>query len=98
MDETVTVWEEGRRIEPTMIRAWRCRSARAETTPTLEPNGEGTLATLDYRYVPRGGPRPHRTTHWPIDRQDAHRDLHRHADYHRAGRSRGPWRALTACF
>jgi polyketide cyclase/dehydrase/lipid transport protein len=29
---------------------------RAETTLTLEPEGEGTLATFDYRYVPRGGP------------------------------------------
>ena len=29
---------------------------RAETTLTLEPDNEGTLATFDYRYVSRGGP------------------------------------------
>jgi hypothetical protein len=28
----------------------------AESTLTLEPDAEGTLATFDYRYVPRGGP------------------------------------------
>ena len=28
----------------------------AESTLTLEPEGDGTLATFDYRYVPRGGP------------------------------------------
>jgi hypothetical protein len=28
----------------------------AESTLTLQPGDEGTLATFDYRYVPRGGP------------------------------------------
>jgi len=28
----------------------------AETTLVLTPDGDGTLATFDYRYVPRGGP------------------------------------------
>ena len=56
MDETVTVWDEGRRI------ATRNRPSRsvpfkaAESSLTLEPEAEGTLATFDYRYVPRGGP------------------------------------------
>lgn len=29
---------------------------KAKSTLTLEPDGHGTLATFDYRYVPRGGP------------------------------------------
>lgn len=29
---------------------------RAESTLILKPDGDGTLATFDYRYVPRGGP------------------------------------------
>lgn len=29
---------------------------QAESTLTLEPDDDGTLATFDYRYVPRGGP------------------------------------------
>jgi hypothetical protein len=29
---------------------------RAESTLRLEPDAEGTLATFDYCYVPRGGP------------------------------------------
>jgi Polyketide cyclase / dehydrase and lipid transport len=28
----------------------------AESTLTVEPDAEGTLATFDYRYAPRGGP------------------------------------------
>jgi hypothetical protein len=32
------------------------RLKHAESTLTLEPDAEGTLATFDYRYVPRGGP------------------------------------------
>jgi hypothetical protein len=56
MDETVTIWEEGRRIDtknqPSMLVPFK----QADTTLTLEPNDDGTLATFDYRYVPRGGP------------------------------------------
>lgn len=29
---------------------------QAESTLTLKPDGDGTLANFDYRYVPRGGP------------------------------------------
>jgi hypothetical protein len=56
MEETVTVWEEGRRIDtrnqPSALVPYR----QAETTLTLMPDGGGTLATFEYRYVPRGGP------------------------------------------
>jgi hypothetical protein len=55
MDETVTTWEEGRRIDtknqPSMLVPFK----QADTTLTLEPDHDGTLATFDYRYVPRGG-------------------------------------------
>ncbi|HSE10441.1 MAG TPA: SRPBCC family protein [Nocardioidaceae bacterium] len=56
MQETVTTWEDGRRIgtenRPSVLVPFN----RAEATLTLEPDGDGTLATFDYRYVPRGGP------------------------------------------
>jgi hypothetical protein len=29
---------------------------RAESTLTLEPDGDGSVITFDYQYVPRGGP------------------------------------------
>ena len=29
---------------------------QANSTLTLDPDDDGTLATFDYRYVPRGGP------------------------------------------
>ena len=56
MDETVTTWEEGRRIDTENHPSWSVPFSRAETTLTLEPDNDGTLATFDYRYVPRGGP------------------------------------------
>jgi hypothetical protein len=56
MEETVTVWEEGRRIDtrnqPSALVPFR----QAESTLTLKPDGGGTLATFEYTYVPRGGP------------------------------------------
>ena len=56
MEETVTVWQEGRRIDtrnqPSALVPFR----QAESTLTLKPDGDGTLATFEYRYVPRGGP------------------------------------------
>ena len=55
MDEIVTTWEEGRRIDTENRPSMSVPFRRAETTLTLEPDGEGTLATFDYRYVPRGG-------------------------------------------
>jgi hypothetical protein len=56
MDETVTTWEEGHRIDTENDPSLLVPFNRAETMLTLEPDGEGTLATFDYRYVPRGGP------------------------------------------
>ena len=56
MDETVTTWEEGRRIDTENHPSVSVPFNRAETTLTLEPDDQGTLATFDYRYVPRGGP------------------------------------------
>lgn len=56
MDETVTVWEEGRRIDTENHPSVSVPFSRAETTLTLEPDHDGTLATFTYRYAPRGGP------------------------------------------
>ena len=56
MDETVTVWEEGRRVDTRNQPSAVVPFKQAESTLTLEPDGGGTLATFDYRYVPRGGP------------------------------------------
>ena len=54
--ETVTAWEEGRmlatRNEPSALVPFKQADARL----TLEPDGDGTAMTFDYRYVPRGGP------------------------------------------
>jgi hypothetical protein len=56
MVEIVTVWEEGRRIDTqNQPSAW-VPFKHAVSSLTLEPKEEGTLATFDYRYVPRGGP------------------------------------------
>ena len=56
MDEAVTVWEEGRRIDTQNQPSASVPFKRAKSTLTLEPDGDGTLATFDYRYVPKGGP------------------------------------------
>ena len=56
MEETVTVWEEGRRIDTQNQPSRSVPFKQAKSTLTLEPDGGGTLATFDYRYVPRGGP------------------------------------------
>jgi hypothetical protein len=56
MDETVTLWEEGRRIDTQNQPSASVPFKQAASTLTLEPDGGGTLATFDYRYVPRGGP------------------------------------------
>ncbi len=54
--ETVTSWEEGRTIatrnEPSALVPFK----HAESKLTLQPEGNGTAVTFDYRYVPRGGP------------------------------------------
>ena len=56
MDETVTVWEDGRRIDTRNRPSASVPFKQADSSLTLEPDDEGTLATFDYRYVPRGGP------------------------------------------
>jgi hypothetical protein len=56
MVETVTVWEESRRIDTENQPSASVPFKHAESTLTLEPDDDGTLATFDYRYVPRGGP------------------------------------------
>jgi hypothetical protein len=56
MDETVTAWEEGRRIDTLNRPSASVPFKRAESMLTLEPDEDGTLATFNYRYVPRGGP------------------------------------------
>jgi hypothetical protein len=56
MDETVTAWEEGRRIDTRNQPSPSVPFSRAESSLVLEPDGDGTLATFDYRFVPRGGP------------------------------------------
>ena len=56
MNETVTTWDEGRRIDTKNQPSWSVPFKQAASTLTLEPDDDGTLATFDYRYVPRGGP------------------------------------------
>lgn len=56
MEETVTAWEEGRRIDTQNQPSVPVPFKKAKSTLTLEPDGHGTLATFDYRYVPQGGP------------------------------------------
>jgi hypothetical protein len=54
--ETVTAWEEGSRIATTNQPSALAPFKQAESRLTLEPDGDGTAITFDYRYVPRGGP------------------------------------------
>lgn len=49
-------WEEGRRIETRNQPSASVPFKQAASQLTLEPDGDGTLATFDYWYVPRGGP------------------------------------------
>jgi hypothetical protein len=56
MDETVTVWEDGHRIDTQNQPSAAVPFKHAESTLTLEPTDDGALATFDYRYMPRGGP------------------------------------------
>jgi hypothetical protein len=56
MVETITAWEEGRTVatanQPSVLVPFK----QAESRLTLEPEGDGTAITFDYRYVPKGGP------------------------------------------
>lgn len=54
--ETVTAWEEGRTLATTNQPSALVPFNHAEARLTLEPDGDGTAITFDYRYVPRGGP------------------------------------------
>jgi hypothetical protein len=56
MEETVTVWEEGHRIDTQNQPSWSVPFKQARSSLTLEPDGEGTVTTFDYHYLPRGGP------------------------------------------
>jgi hypothetical protein len=56
MDETVTVWQEGRRMDTQNQPSTLVPFADAESSLTLEPDEDGTLATFHYRYRPKGGP------------------------------------------
>lgn len=56
LDETVTAWEKGRRIDTTNQSSALVPFNHAESRLTLEPEEDGTAITFDYRYVPRGGP------------------------------------------
>ena len=56
MVETVTVWEEGRTLTTTNQPSRLVPLKQAEARLTLEPAGDGTAMTFDYRYVPKGGP------------------------------------------
>jgi hypothetical protein len=56
MDETITVWQAGRRIDTQNQPSTLVPFAHAESSLTLEPDDDWTLATFDYRYQPRGGP------------------------------------------
>ncbi len=53
--ETVTAWEEGRTLATTNQPSALVPFKQAEAQLTLEPVGDGTAITFDYRYVPRGG-------------------------------------------
>ncbi len=54
--ETVTAWEQGRTLATTNQPSALVPFKQAEARLTLEPHGDGTAITFDYRYVPRGGP------------------------------------------
>lgn len=55
MDETVTVWEDGRRLDTQNQPSVTVPFEHDESTLTLEPDRDGTMATFNYQYVPRGG-------------------------------------------
>jgi hypothetical protein len=54
--ETVTAWEEGHTLATTNEPSALVPFKQAEARLILEPDGDGTAITFDYRYVPRGGP------------------------------------------
>ena len=52
----MTVWQDGRRIDTQNQPSATVPFTQASSSLTLEPDGDGALATFHYRYVPRGGP------------------------------------------
>lgn len=56
LTERVTAWEEGRTIATTNQPSALVPFKQAESQLSLEPDGDGTVLTFDYRYVPKGGP------------------------------------------
>ena len=56
MTETVTVWEEDRRIDTENEPSASVPFKRAESSLTLKSDNDGTLVTFDYRFAPKGGP------------------------------------------
>jgi hypothetical protein len=56
MVETITAWEEGRTVATANQPSALVPFKQAESRLTLEPEGDGTAITFDYRYVPKGGP------------------------------------------
>ena len=56
MVETVTAWEEGRALATANQPSALVPFKQAEARLSLEPEGDGTAITFDYRYVPSGGP------------------------------------------
>lgn len=56
LDETVTVWEEGQRIDTRNLPSPSVPFKHAESSLSLGPDAGGTLAAFEYRYLPRGGP------------------------------------------
>jgi hypothetical protein len=56
MDETVTAWEEGRRIDTENQPGLSVPFKSARSALRLEPESGGTSVTFDYWYEPRGGP------------------------------------------
>jgi hypothetical protein len=54
--ETITSWEEGRRVATANQPSALVPFKQAESRLTLEPKGDRTAITFDYQYVPKGGP------------------------------------------
>lgn len=54
--ETITAWEEGRTVATANQPSALVPFKQAESRLALEPEGDGTAITFDYRYLPKGGP------------------------------------------
>lgn len=56
MEETVITWEDGRTIATKNQPSASVPFSQAESKLHIEPDDDGTTATFEYRYLPRGGP------------------------------------------